>query len=73
MGCGPDLLLDRVNALYRCDARGRLTSINEWDGGPAPRFYLLRTAGRAICRVRADVPQELARRLEELAALEPAG
>jgi len=73
MGGAPDLLLDRVGALFRCDARGRLVSVNEWDGGPAPRFYLLRAAGRVICRFRADVPEALARRLEALCAHEPAG
>jgi hypothetical protein len=68
-----DLALKRVEALYRHDDRGRLTSINQWDGGAAPRFFLMRTVGGAICRFRADLPDGLVARLEALCGREPAG
>jgi hypothetical protein len=66
-----DLVLKRVEALYRCDHRGRLVSINQWNGGAAPRFYLLRTAESVVCRFRADVPDDLVQRLEELCTQQP--
>jgi hypothetical protein len=51
----------RVQALYRCDRRGRLVSINAWDGA----FF-----HSAICRCRADLPEDLVKRLGELCARE---
>jgi hypothetical protein len=33
-----DLVLKRVEALYRYDHRGRLLSINQWNGGAARDF-----------------------------------
>src|SRR3954454_9995589 len=68
-----DLALKRVGALYRSDGHGRLTSINEWNGGTAPRFFLMRTVGDAICRFRSDLPGDLVSRLEALCSTEPAG
>ena len=62
-----------VAALYRCDGRGRLVSINQWDGGVAPRFFLMRTPDQVICRFRADLPAEIARRLAVLCSEEPKG
>jgi hypothetical protein len=61
-----DLARSFLEAMYRCDQRGRLVAVNEWDGGLPPRFHLLRTAEGAICRFRRDVPDALARRLEDL-------
>src|SRR5215510_7343735 len=66
-----DLVLKRINALYRYDSRGRLVSINQWNGGVAPRFYLMRTAESVICRFGADLPDDLVSRLEELSARKP--
>ncbi len=63
----------RVEALFRHDARGRLVEINQWDGGVAPRFWLMRTPERAIARFRQDVPDDLAARLTELCAGERLG
>jgi GNAT superfamily N-acetyltransferase len=60
----------RVQALFRHDARGRLIEINQWDGGVAPRFFLMRTAEGAIARFRQDVPDDLAARLTALCARE---
>ena len=72
-----DLALARVEAHYRHDARGRLTALNQFDGGAAPLFYLQRVLptttapdGRVIARVRADVPDPVAEQLLTLAALE---
>ena len=62
----PELLIKRVDALYRTDINGRLVCTNEWDRRPAPRFYLMRTADGPISRFRADVPDDLVCRLEEL-------
>ena len=69
----PDLALKRVEALYRYDGHGRLTSINEWNGGAAPRFFLMRTVESAICRFRADLPNDIVSRLEALCSREPVG
>ena len=68
-----DLVLKRVEALYRYDHRGRLLSINQWNGGAAPRFYLMRTADSVICRFRADLPDDLVSHLEDLCNQEPKG
>ena len=71
VGSQLDPVLKRVEALYRCDQRGRLVSVNQWNGGAVPRFYLMRTAESAVCRFRADLPDDLVRRLEELSTQEP--
>ena len=68
---GSDLVLARIAALYHCDHRGRLVSVNQWDGGAAPRFFLMRTADEIVCRFRADVPDDLVARLEDLGGQEP--
>jgi len=68
-----DLVLKRINALYRRDGRGRLISINQWNGGVAPRFYLMRTAESVICRFGANLPDDLVSRLEELCIHEANG
>lgn len=64
-------MLKRIEALYRFDHRGRMVCINQWNGGAAPRFHLMRTAESVICRFRADLPDDLIGRLEELCAQEP--
>src|SRR5438046_7858023 len=69
----PDLAIKRVEALYRHDDHGRLTSINQWNGGTAPRFFVMRTINGIICRFRSDVPSGLIDRLEALCCSEPAG
>jgi hypothetical protein len=46
-------------------------SINQWNAGVAPRFFLMRTADHVICRFRADLPEEIAKRLEVLCSEEP--
>jgi RimJ/RimL family protein N-acetyltransferase len=73
MSVGLELARRRMEAMYRSDRRGRLTSINQWDGGAAPRIHLMRTTAGVICRFRSDLPDALVSRLEELCNREPAG
>jgi hypothetical protein len=61
----------RVEALFRHDMRGRLVEISQWEGGVAPRFFLMRTGAGAFARFRHDVPDDLAARLSALCAREP--
>ncbi|HEU0026590.1 MAG TPA: hypothetical protein VFQ25_05690, partial [Ktedonobacterales bacterium] len=64
------LLELQVEALFTHDAEGRIVAINEPGGGPAPRFFLGRGRMGNLWRVRHDVPEATARRLEALAASE---
>lgn len=69
-----ELMELHVEAMFTHDQNMRLRTINEpWPGeDPAPRFFLGRSIeGKAICRFRYDVPEMLARQLEELCADEP--
>jgi GNAT acetyltransferase len=68
--CPPKLAQMRLEALYRYDHHGRMLTVNEWDGGAAPRFHLMRTARASLGRVRSDLPDDVAARLEELCANE---
>lgn len=61
----------RVEAHYIHDDRGRIISINQWDGGMAPRFYLGRTAAGNLWRFRADLPNEFVAELQALCEQEP--
>lgn len=65
----PGLLARRFDALYEM-ADGRIVRSNEWNASVAPRFHLMLTAEGPIIRFRADVPDDVARRLEALAAVE---
>jgi hypothetical protein len=64
---------DRVDALFRCDPRGRMLEINQWDGGLAPRFFLMRTPAGPIRRYRHDLPRTIVARLEALSEHETPG
>ena len=66
-----DLLALQAEVLYTHDAAGRLLRVNEQDGDPAPRFFLGRTLKGNLWRCRHDLPPDLARDLERLAAEEP--
>ena len=68
-----ELAISRVATLHRHDSHGRIVEVNQWDGGTPARFTLMRTADDVICRFRADVPDDLARTLEELSSQEPRG
>ena len=60
-----------VEALYTHDELSRIESINEWNGGVAPRLFLGRTKAGNLWRFRTDVPDDLARELENLCTDEP--
>lgn len=67
----PDLLALHIDALFTHDSQGRMRSINEPDGEQAPHVYLGRTRQGNSWRFRHDLPDEVVRRLEALAAGEP--
>ena len=61
-----ELMQMHVNVLFTHDRHMRFTGLNQWNGGPAPRFYLGRTPMGHVWRFRADVPDNLT---EQLVAL----
>ena len=61
----------QINALYKCDAYGRLQSRNQAGGGKAPRFFMGRTQAGNVLRLRDDLPRDLVKELETLAEREP--
>jgi len=60
-----------INTLCRCDADGRLRSINEPDEAPAPRFFMGRTPEGNLWRFRYDLPAAVVHHLERLCRAEP--
>lgn len=65
-------LRQRLEALYRCDGRGRTLTLNQWDDGVPPRLHLQRAlGGGTLCKLRHDLPDDLAAALMEQCALEP--
>lgn len=56
-----------VEALFTCDAAGKLVAVNESGGGPAPRFFLGRTADGSQCWFRNDLDESLIDDLAEVA------
>jgi hypothetical protein len=69
----PGLAQLRLRALYRYDERGRSLTVNEWDGGAAPRFHLMRTAQESFAIYRADLNDDLVDHLNQLRLKEPTG
>ena len=67
-----DWLALHIDALFTCDARGRLLARREPGLPPAPRFYLGRTRHGNSWRIRADEPSESVRRLSRLTGREAA-
>jgi hypothetical protein len=61
----------QVNTLFQCDGYDRLMSVNEPGNKQAPRFFLGRTPAGNLLRLRHDLPRDLAKELETLAAREP--
>ena len=55
---GRELMRLHAEALFAHDARGQLVRVNVPGGGPAPRFFLGRTADGAVWRVRHDVDDD---------------
>jgi RimJ/RimL family protein N-acetyltransferase len=66
-----ELLELQVEALFTHDAGGRICFVNEPGGDRAPRFFFGRTREGNLWRVRDDLPEDVARRLEGLAEAEP--
>jgi GNAT superfamily N-acetyltransferase len=52
-----------IAALFTTDAAGQLLRVREHNGGPAPRFFLGRSARHSIYRFRVDVPKGVRREL----------
>lgn len=67
---GLELLEMQLEALFTHDDLGRIVSINEPGGGPAPRLFFGRTREGSLWRVRHDLPGDMAQPLESLAARE---
>src|SRR5262245_36363216 len=65
------LMQIQVDALYRCDADGRLRCVNEPGEPLAPRFFMGRTSQGNLWRFRHDLPDQVAQQLEQLCASEP--
>lgn len=66
-----DLMQMHVHALYVQDHASRIISVNDWNGGLAPRFFLGRTKEGNIWRFRHDLPEEICVQLENLCHSEP--
>ncbi|MCB8928882.1 MAG: GNAT family N-acetyltransferase [Ardenticatenaceae bacterium] len=61
-----DLMEMHIRALYVHDEQGCLLSNNDWQRGPAPRFFLGRTSQGNVWRFRHDLPKTVC---DELSAL----
>ncbi len=59
-----------MEALYTL-THGRITGVNQWDGGTPPRFHLGRTGAGHVFRCREDVPSDLSTALGKLVREEP--
>ena len=68
-----ELMRTHIDTLFTHDARGRIVSVNEPNGKPAPRFFLGRTMDGIEWRVRNDVGDALERELAAVCAEEIAG
>jgi hypothetical protein len=66
-----DLLQLQAETLFTHSPAGRIIENNRPMGGPAARLFLGRTREGNLWRIRDDVPEDVAQRLEELAAAEP--
>lgn len=51
-----ELMEKHLDCSFNYDERGRMLSVNQWDGGTPPRFVLGRTSAGNTWRVRHDVP-----------------
>jgi RimJ/RimL family protein N-acetyltransferase len=65
-----DLTALHLESLYVGAGRGRISAINQWDGGRVPRLHLCRSATSAQWRLRADISPDLSDRLTGLLARE---
>lgn len=65
-----EIMRMHVEALFTHDEHGRIVRVNEFNGTPAPRFFIGRTSMGNVVRVRNDVDDALARELQSIAAAE---
>lgn len=61
----------QLQTLYTLDGRGRITGTREPGATPGPLFTLIRGPRQCAWAVRADVPDEVASKLDALARTEP--
>ena len=61
-----ELMEMHVAALFTHDATGRMVSVNEPNGKPAPRFFLGRTPDGNVWRFRHDLGVAVIRELEDV-------
>lgn len=61
-----------LNTLFVLNDEGRITSTREPGGSRGPLFSLVRNMDSCAWAVRADIPQDLTRELDNLARQEPA-
>ncbi len=66
-----ELMELQAEALFTHDQNGRIRYTNEPGATPAPRFFLGRTKHGNIWRFRYDLPDDVVRELDALAASEP--
>ena len=66
-----DLLSLQIETLYRCAADGRLLTVNEPEGMPAPLVFLGRTRVGNLWRCRHDLPAPLVAEVERICRAEP--
>jgi RimJ/RimL family protein N-acetyltransferase len=59
-----------LEALFTVDDRGRLVSVNDGSGAPAPRFFMGWTRGGNVWAVHHRVEADMAAELEALAAID---
>jgi len=67
------LLQLHAEALFTHDGRGRILHAHEPEGDRAPRFFFAHSRAGHLWRCRDDVPEEMVRALDALAAAEPVG
>ena len=65
-----ELMDIEIDALFTHTSAGRIIADNEPGGEPAPRFFFARTRDATCWRVRHDVSEGIARKLEVLAMAE---
>jgi hypothetical protein len=62
-----------VEALYTCDAAGRLLTVNDSSGAPAPRFFFGCTPNGNSLWFRHDIDAALAEDIRQLCESQPTG
>lgn len=67
-----ELMEMQAQALFTYDGNKNIREVNDMYHGPAPRFFLGRTLEGDVLRFRFDLPHEIAKRLADLIAAEPA-